>query len=179
MYRITVAIIISTILFYSCGTDHNKAHYSNTITITDINKLEAEIFNTEITTPDIAKAKHLAELYIEYAELHPDDSISPDFLFKASDINMNVNSPKLTISLFNKVLTRYPDYVNVPTVMFLKGFVYEDQLKDYDNARKCYMEFLDKYPNSDFADDATVSLKNLGKSPEELIKEFETNDGGN
>jgi len=34
-------------------------------------------------------------------------------------------------------------------------------------------EFLEKYPDSDFADDARISLQNLGKSPEELIKELE------
>ena len=173
MIRIVITIIISSVLFYSCGNVSNEKQDNNSITINEINKLEEELFNAEITTPDIAKAKQLAELYIEYAELHPDDSVSPEFLFKASDIAMNVSSPKLTISLFNKILSQYPNYRNVPTVMFLKGFVYEDQLNDYDNARRCYLDFLDKFPESDFADDAVVSLNNLGKSPEELIKEFE------
>jgi TolA-binding protein len=57
--------------------------------------------------------------------------------------------------------------------MFLKAFVYEDQLHDLNKAKKYYEEFLEKYPDSDFADDARISLQNLGKSPEELIKEFE------
>ncbi len=173
MFRIIITIIISSVLLYSCGNGDSKKQDNNSVTIAEINSLEKELFNAEITTPDIAKAKQLAELYIEYAGLYPDDSVSPEFLFKASDIAMNVSSPNLTITLFNKILSRYPDYSKVPTVMFLKGFVYEDQLKDYDNARECYLEFLDKFPNSDFADDAVVSLKNLGKSPEVLIKEFE------
>ena len=173
MFKTAITIIISSILLISCVNNESKKEVKNTVSISDINTLEAELFNTVNATPDMTKARQLAELYIEYAELYPNDTNSPEFLFKASDISMNVQSPRLTISLFDKILNTYPNYKNVPTIMFLKGFVYEDQLNDYDNARKCYLDFLDKFPNSDFADDAVVSLKNLGKSPEELIKEFE------
>lgn len=56
------------------------------------------------------------------------------------------------------------------------GFVYENDLNDLENAKQTYEAFLQKYPNDpDFADDAQMALKNLGKSPEELIKEFEQN----
>ncbi len=57
--------------------------------------------------------------------------------------------------------------------MFLKGYVYENDLRDLETAKKIYEEFLVKYPDDEFADDAEISIKNLGKSPEELIKEFE------
>jgi inosine/xanthosine triphosphate pyrophosphatase family protein len=36
-----------------------------------------------------------------------------------------------------------------------------------------YELFLQKYPDNDFADDARISIENLGKTPEELIKQFE------
>jgi len=36
-----------------------------------------------------------------------------------------------------------------------------------------YREFLQKYPNHEFADDAELSLKNLGKTPEELLEQFQ------
>jgi hypothetical protein len=41
-------------------------------------------------------------------------------------------------------------------------------------AKETYEDFLKKFPDDkDYADDATMALKNLGKSPEDLIKEFE------
>lgn len=46
-------------------------------------------------------------------------------------------------------------------------------MADYKNAEKYYKLFLEKYPNNDFTDDAEISLKNLGKTPEQLIEEFE------
>ena len=73
------------------------------------------------------------------------------------------------------MINEYPEYRNISTVYFLKGFVYEDQLRDYQMAKNCYMEYIEKYPNSVFADDALISLQNLGKSPDELIEEFERN----
>lgn len=174
MFRIVLTVIISAIVFYSCESGSNKTNDDNNVTLDDINKLESELYGTNTGAPDMEKAKLLASHYVDYADLYPNDSNSVEFLFKASDIYMNTGDPKLTLTIFNKILSQYPDYRNIPIVMFLKGFVYEDQLHDYTNAKKYYLEFLDKYPDSDFADDAIVSINNLGKSPEELIKEFES-----
>lgn len=171
MLRISIVLLISTILFISCNNTNNS---NNTVTLDQISSLENELFSSESSmSPDMSKAKHLAELYIEFAKLYPKDQLSPEFLYKASDIYMNMNYPRRAIVLYDDILTKYPNYKNIPTIMFLKGFVYDDQLKDYDNARIYYQIFLDKYPESDFADDAIISLNNLGKSPEEMIKEFE------
>ncbi len=175
MYRILILLIISTFLFQSCTNNNAESNGEEVVTIRDINDLEEELFGEMTTTPDIEKAKQLLKMYIIYADQNQNDSLAPEFLFKASDISMNISDAKATIALFNRIMRNYPDYKNIPTIMFLKGFVYEDQLNDYANARKYYLEFLEKYPNSDFADDAVVSLNNLGKSPEELIKEFEKN----
>jgi tetratricopeptide (TPR) repeat protein len=61
--------------------------------------------------------------------------------------------------------------------LFLKGYVYENNLGRLDKAKAIYEEFLQKYPDNDFADDAEVSLKYLGKSPEELIEIFQRKAG--
>lgn len=167
-------LIASTFLIISC-TDSKKQTSDKEVTIEEITAFEGELFGGEMTTPDLKKAKELVQMYISYANNNPTDEKSPDLLFKAADISMNLDSGTNTIALFNRIIKEYPNYKNVATVMFLKGFVYEDQLQDYQNAAKCYMEFLEKYPESDFADDAQVSLNNLGKTPEELIKEFEAN----
>jgi TolA-binding protein len=86
---------------------------------------------------------------------------------------MNMRRPQATIALFDRIINEYPDYEKSPSALFLKAFVYEDQLQDLENAKHYYELFLEKYPESEFADDAEVSLQNLGKSPEELIREFE------
>jgi len=38
---------------------------------------------------------------------------------------------------------------------------------------KQYELFLSEYPEHDFSDDAKLAIRNLGKTPEDLIREFE------
>jgi len=170
---IAITVLLSTIFIFSCNNTEKKNQDNNVVTLEEIYELEDELFNENTTAPNLEKTLKLGKLYVEYAAANQGDTIAPDFLYKAADIGMNVGKPKVAIVLFEKIISSYPNYRNIPTVMFLLGYVYENQLNDYEKAGQCYIDFLDKYPESDFADDATVSLKNLGKSPEEMIKEFE------
>jgi outer membrane protein assembly factor BamD (BamD/ComL family) len=168
-------IVIITILLASCaGSQNNEKNQEDELTKA-ITSLESELFDSGPGRIDRKKAIELINLYTEFADEFPDDAQSPEFLYKASDISMNLRRPVETIQLFDILLTKYPDFDKTPTTLFLKAFVYEDQMQDMERAKKYYEEFLAKYPDSEFADDAEVSLKNLGKTPEELIKEFEEN----
>ena len=190
MFRfISISLLIISSLLSSCTEDvkskQNKTGETKTeetkiktipATLENIKTLEAELFASKSTKLDLPKAKQLTRMYLEYSDKNPKDSLAPEFLYKAADISMNLNIPKVTIAIYNKLINNYPDYVNIPTATFLMGYVYENQLNDLENARKHYQQFLKNYPDSEFADDAEVSLKNLGKTPEELIKEYELND---
>lgn len=168
-------LITNLFLLASCVGPETKSEEKELSIEESIAGLENELFNSDQTKIDKRKALDLVKLYVKFTDEYPDDPISPEYLFKASDISMNLNRPTQTIKLFNKILTTYPSYNKTPTALFLKAFVYEDQLHDYDQAKKYYELFIVEYPDSEFADDAAVSLKNLGKSPEELIREFEEN----
>lgn len=54
----------------------------------------------------------------------------------------------------------------------MKGFLFDGTLHDSINAAKYYQEFLNKYPNNQFAKDAKMLLQNLGKSDEEVLKDL-------
>lgn len=166
-------ILIAMLIGFSCAGPQKEAKKSN---LNDsISVLEDKLFNNEDIQISKDEAINLIGLYQDYATEFPKDSLAPVYLFRASDLSMNLQRPNETISLFNEILQKYPDYEKTSSVLFLKAFVYEDQLGDLENAKKYYEEYLEKYPNSDFADDAEMSLKNLGKTPEELILEFENN----
>lgn len=165
-------IAVVVFIGFSCAGPQKNAsdELKNSIALT-----EEKLYNNDDIKIQKVDAVNLIGLYQKYATEYPEDSLAPVYLFRASDLSMNLQRPKETISLFNELLEKYPDYDKTPSVLFLKAFVYEDQMGDLENAKTYYEEFLDKYPDSDFADDAEMSLKNLGKSPEELILEFEKN----
>ena len=167
-----IYIVIILVISFSCSQqqENNKQSIQESI-----DEMEAKLYNGEDAQVNMGDAVSLINLYKKFSKEYPKDSLAPIFLFRASDLSMNLNRPVQTIALFNDLLDNYPEYEKVPSVLFLKAFVYEDQLKDLDKAKMYYEEFLEKYPDSDFADDAEISLKYLGKTPEELILEFENN----
>ena len=172
----TILFLLTIILFATACEGPQKGKETDAASLNEaILKQENKVFNTNKNRLQKQDAMALVNLYEEYANENPGDSLSPEYLFRASDISMNLGRPGQTIRLFNRILTEYPDFNKAPATLFLMAFVYEDQMKDYDNAKKYYELFLSKYPDSEFADDAEISLKNLGKTPEELIREFEAN----
>lgn len=138
-----------------------------------IKTMEDELFSDESKMINRTQADSLIGLYIAYADEFPEDVEASEYLFKAGDMAMNLNMPRKAIELFDRILTVYPDFEKAPQCLFLKGYVYENNLGDLKAAKMIYEEFLEKYPDDEFADDAEVSIKNLGKTPEELIREFE------
>jgi TolA-binding protein len=89
---------------------------------------------------------------------------------------MNTNRSMEAIKFYDRILTDFPDYRKAPEALFLKGYVYENNLGRLDKAKEIYETFMAKYPENEFADDAKVSLQYLGKSPEELIEIFQKSD---
>ena len=177
MKQFIILIGIFSIVFASCSGPAAKSEEKEKSVEESIADLEDELFNSDQSKLDKRKALDLVNYYVKFVNKHPSKPLSPEYLFKASDISMNLNRPKKTIQLLDRILIEYPDYSKTPSALFLKAFVYEDQLQDYESAKKYYESFLEKYPDSEFADDAEVSVRNLGKSPEELIREFEKNSG--
>jgi TolA-binding protein len=163
------------ILFVGFSCSGPNKEVNKTGVMDSIDSMENKLYNSQDVQMSKEDATNLILLYQQFAKEFPNDTLAPLYLFRASDLSMNLQRPKETIKLFDLLLENYPDYEKTSSVLFLKAFVYEDQLRDLDNARKYYLEFLEKYPESDFADDAEMSLKNLGKTPEELILEFEKN----
>ena len=139
----------------------------------EIKGMEDSLFSNETKMVDRTKARELIQLYTEFADNFPDDQEAPGMLFKAGDMAMNLNMANQAIDIFDRIMANYPDFDKAPQCLFLKAYVYENDLRDLDMAKKLYEEFLEKYPDDEFADDAQISIQNLGKSPEELIREFE------
>jgi hypothetical protein len=55
----------------------------------------------------------------------------------------------------------------------MEAFAYENVIGNIAKASEYYNKFIAKYPEHDLADDAQAALKYLGKTPEEMVREFE------
>ena len=138
-----------------------------------IETLEKEAFATEnAINPDVAS--DLVSEYCDFADAYPNDAKSPEYLFKAVDVSMNLNEPQRTISIVDKMIKEYPDYPNTSRALFVKAFIFETRYNNLEMAKKIYEQYLEMYPNGEFANDCKASIENLGLTPEELVKKFES-----
>ena len=160
-----IILTLTVVIFTACGNKKDKAAQN-------IKQME-EVLLKDSTGLDLKKAKEITEAYIAFADEYPKDTLAPVFLFKAADISMNISKPEQAVNLFNRVLKDYPDFRRAPDCIFMKAFLYENIMKNLKKAEEFYKEFIQKYPSHDLADDAQMSIDNLGKTPEQLIAEFE------
>jgi TolA-binding protein len=163
--QISLLAVMLAFLF-SCEAPVNKD-------AADIMAAEDALYSKDEGFVDKGKAVELVGMYENYADNYPDDSMAVENLFKAAELCLNLGEGQRAIELYGRVITEYPDFRKVPECYFLTGYVYENYLGDLENAKIIYSAFLEKYPDNDFADDAEISIQNLGKTPEELIKQFE------
>jgi tetratricopeptide (TPR) repeat protein len=107
------------------------------------------------------------------ASVRNDPEKSPILLLKAAEAAIAADNSIKAITIFDRFLATWPGSPKAPQAAFMRAFTLENNLNDLPNAKIAYQDFLKKYPKDDFADDAQMALKNLGKSPEDLVKEFE------
>lgn len=128
---------------------------------------------------DKAKAIELRNAYLDYIKSWPKDSMNAAYTYKAAEISMSLRESQKAIELFQRYYKAWPENPKAADCLFLVGFIYENELKNYNEARNSYTEFIQKYPQHPYADDAEILIQNLGKSPEELIREFEARNAEN
>lgn len=96
-----------------------------------------------------------------------------DNLFKAAEVAKSIRTFPKSLTLYDWILEKYPNYEKAPTSLFLKGFIIENNLKDDVKAREIYDSFLAKYPSHDLADDVEFLIENLGKTDEQILEMIE------
>lgn len=161
----SLSLIFMLLALMACN---NEASLKNKIA-----QQEKQLYDNEEQAFNEELMNDLSENYTKFANKYPGDSLAAEYLFKAADINMNMAKDEAALEQLEKILQDYPDFEKRAEAMFLKGYIYENYQGDLAQAEKIYKTFLERYPNHEFADDAEMSLNHLGKSPEELVKQFE------
>lgn len=139
-------------------------------------QIDKEMTDTNGVVVDVDKANAFIKTAEEYAisvqTTQPDKYA--ELLLKAAGVAKSIGNSTKALELYATVADKLPQHPKAPMALFMEGFILENDRGDTAMARVKYQDFLKKYPNDpDFVDDAQNALKYLGKSPEEMIKEFE------
>ena len=69
--------------------------------------------------------------------------------------------PEQRITAYRKVVEAWPEADLTPQAAFMVGFIYSEELKDYDRAEKAFRELLAKYPKSELTASAQWMVEHM------------------
>lgn len=161
---LTLLSVIVSLFLFSCSPSRDEMTEK-------ISKMEADMK----TAPkvDSNAVTELLSAYQNFASKYAKDSLAPDYLYKAAGLAVGFNRGTQAVELYETIISTYPEYRRIPECYFMEAFAYENAIGNIGKASEYYNKFLLKYPEHDLADDARAAIKFLGKSPEEMVKEFE------
>jgi outer membrane protein assembly factor BamD (BamD/ComL family) len=72
-----------------------------------------------------------------------------------------LSAPQARIDAYEKLLQEYPDSEVSPQAQFMIGFIYSEELKDFDQAEIAFRELIKRYPNAELVDSAKWMLEHM------------------
>lgn len=187
-------LLLLALAFSSCGSKQEKDD-----TTTDTTICESSDYNS---SKDLIDLYHQADslvkigeidtemmqLFVDnataYAEIHPDDTLTPHFLLYAGIFEMDIalSTPSESkrnarffqaVDIFNDLTKKYPNYKNLPYCYYYKGQIYEN-MKRTSDAEGEYRELVHRFPDTDLGRNIADYLKVRGfeKSSDDIMHEI-------
>lgn len=158
-------LIIICFLAVSCQSDRDRL-------LNEIKKSEKVLLSDSLRMND-STAVVVVKQYQDFATKFPDDQLSPECLFKAGQVSNGLDRSADAITILTDLVKKYPDFKKAAESVFMCGFIAESKMQDKELAMKYYQEVIANYPTSNLKEQAELSIQNMDKSLEDLVKEFE------
>jgi tetratricopeptide (TPR) repeat protein len=176
-------VALMCVLLFACSdktAQENEGKEETVISVSDdiqkkqayIQELEQKVWGQNAQPSDL-EAKKLLNAYSAFVNAYRDHEEAPEYMFNAGRLSSTLNKPRKAIELFTDVHDNFPGYKKRTEAAYLVAFIYDVQLNDREKAERAYEKVMELYPESPWAEDARVSINNLYKTDEELIREFE------
>jgi TolA-binding protein len=142
------------------------AHYQKYPNDTLNAKYVTKLANYYVEILKIDSAKYYAtQVFTNF----PNTNIAPAAMLIYALINEDLSEK---VHWYKQIIEKYPNSLAAEDALIRMAFDYENALMK-EEAVRVYGEYLAVYPNGKFAADAQASIKNIDKTPEQLVEEFE------
>lgn len=135
-------------------------------------KLDSMLLASEVLDPKLANEAIV--LFNGFGSNCASDSLAPEFLMKGGQVAQAVKNYTKAEELYKKCGADFPRYKNRVACLFLLGRLYDEEamLNNETAAKVIYSQLILEYPNTSYSNDAKAALNNMGKTDEQLVKEF-------
>ena len=120
----------------------------------------------EAATHKEASYPQAEALLKEFLDVYPDDPRADLILHALARVLLNRHKFDEAIVSYETLVRRFPESRYADQAQFMVGYAYDLQGK-YERAREAYQKVIDKFSDSELNDDAAISIRNLGKPPEQ------------
>ncbi|MBK7107357.1 MAG: tetratricopeptide repeat protein [Ignavibacteriae bacterium] len=139
---------------------------------------EKQIFNEAKSLIASAKYDEAVVKFEEVVNKFPESGVADSSLFEIAKLYQGqviknvkpMESLNKAVDTYQIIFEKYPNSPLAESSIFMSAFILANEIKNFPKAEKNYKMYLEKYPNGDLADDAQMELKNLGKSPEDVLR---------
>jgi peptidyl-prolyl cis-trans isomerase C len=117
------------------------------------------------------RSQDFYKLQLEHARegvgVSPDSSAIRKFLVQRKTARELFNDaqamaqPEQRIDAYRKLIAQYPDSEVTAQAQFMIGFVYSEELKNYDDAEKAFKELLQRWPRAELASSAQWMIEHM------------------
>lgn len=146
------------ILFASCGGNKQDDNQNGSSLGS---KIETAERNLNPEKPDPSQINNLLVMYTHYADSLPKDSLSPVYLMKAADLYHFQGKYVLKCQMYQRIIERYPSFRDLDMVMYLYAFSMDSELNQREKAKAQYLEYVEKFPQSQYIPDAKSRLETI------------------
>jgi len=119
---------------------------------------------------DSASVGEAVELLGSFLEQYPEHERAPEALKMLAMLVQQSGDMRGAIAHYQRLLSTYPQSECADEAQFMIGFIYEEHLQDFDQARAAYQRVVDEYPGTDLAANAERLLPHVGQPAEEWVK---------
>ena len=166
MKKSIITIIAATLALAAC----NPKEPTLDELARDIDSIEKPLMQAaQMESLDTAQGNKLLNMYIQFADAFPTDSLAPTYLHRAAQVACGMDLIDDMTTYYDRVIDNYPDYARLDECYYEKGIALDNAGRK-DEARKAYEVFLEEYPDHFLAEDIRKTLSLLDMTDEMLFK---------
>lgn len=140
---------------------------------------EEDLYKTALEDLKNGNTKSAINNLEKLIEINPLSDFAPDAYFTLAGLYQSMEGDSLqmvenyrkALGFYQQLIDNFPNHPKTPEALFMSGFICAEYLKDYNQASIFYKKFLKAYPDHELVTSVQAELDNLGKSPEEILRE--------
>jgi hypothetical protein len=168
MRKTLLFLALAYALVSACtGKKQNAAYYESRID--SLNRMTMRGVVDTNTVTEVSNGVYA------YADKNPSDTAGARLMFNLARAEQGNKMYDRSIRTLRELRQRYPSSPYASKALVLEGFINANVTRKYDDARKAYTEYLEKYRSVDtgLSRDVEMELQTMGKTPEQLMQEFQ------